>query len=158
MRDTPDDLREKTMMKITILAVLAILLSQFTASVHADDAGVNKETTAIEKAALAVVAKRIDGYNNHDVDAYLAAHDEDLEIYEYPDKSIGRGRSHLENIFGPMLEQGIGEIIVQHQAAVGNTVVSEEYVGFGGPELQHIVAIYTVEDGLITAVRLVESD
>ena len=145
-------------MKNTVLTILAILLSQLPASVHADDAGVNKEPTAIEKAALAVVAKRIDGYKNHDVDAYLAAHDEDLEIYEYPTKSIGHGRSHLKKIFGPMLEQGIGTIIVKHQSAIGNTVVSEEYVGYGGPELQHIVAIYTVENGLITTVRLVESD
>ncbi len=145
-------------MKNAVLTILAMLLSQLPTSVHAEDASVSNDPTAIEKAALTVVAKRIDGYNNHDVDAYLAAHDEDLEIYEYPDKSIGHGRSHLKKIFGPMLEQGKGKIIVKHQTAIGNTVVSEEYVSFGGPDLQHIVAIYTVENGLIKTVRLVEPD
>ena len=121
------------MMRNTVLTILAVLLSQLPANVHADDAGVNTDTTASEKAVMTVVAKRIDGYNNHDVNAYLAAHDEYLEIYEYPDKSIGNGRSHLNKIFRPMLEQGIGKIIVKHQTVIGNTVVSEEYVGFGGP-------------------------
>ena len=146
------------MIKNAVLTIFAILLSQLPTSVHAEDASVSKDPTAIEKAALTIVAKRIDGYNNHDVDAYLAAHDEDLEIYEYPEKSIGHGRSHLKKIFGPMLEQGKGKIIVIHQTAIGNTVISVEYVGFGGPDLQHIVAIYTVENGLIKTVRLVESD
>lgn len=94
-------------MKNSVLTILATLLSQLSASVHANDEGVK---------------------------------------YEYPDKSIGHGRSHLKNIFGPLLEQGIDKIIVKHQTVIGNTVVSEENIGYGGPELQHIVAIYTVEN------------
>ena len=145
-------------MKNTVFTIFAILLAQLPISAHAADSVVTKDATEIEKAALAVVAKRIDGYNNHNVDDYLAAHDEELVIFEYPDTTIGHGRSHLKRIFGPLLDQGIGNIIVKHQTAIGNTVVSEEYVGYGGPGLQHIVAIYTVENGLITTVRLVESD
>ena len=104
------------------------------------------------------MARRIDGYNDHDVAKYLAAHHENVQIYEYPDKHIGSGRSHLERLFGPLLSQGIGHVNVVHQAVVGNTVVSEEHVSYGGPGAQHIVAIYTVSEGLITAVRLVEAD
>lgn len=145
------------MMKNAVLTISALLLSLLQPIAHADNTNSAEGMTALEKEALAVVAKRIDGYNNHKLADYLAAHHEDLEIYEYPDKPVGRGRSHLEMIFGPLLEQGIGKIVVKHQTAIANTVVSEEYVGYGGPGLQHIVVIYTVEDGLITTVRLVES-
>ncbi len=141
-----------------IIAILALLFLQSSFFARADDAMVDEEMTEIEKTALMVVAKRIDGYNNHDVTAYLAAHDEDVEIFEYPNKAIGNGRSHLEKIFGPQLEQGKGKVVVANQTAIGNTVVSEEYVGFGGPALQHMVAIYTVENNLIKTVRLIESD
>ncbi|MFK7831271.1 MAG: nuclear transport factor 2 family protein [Congregibacter sp.] len=143
------------MMKQALLSASIVLLTSSAVLLHAD---VNADVTAVEEAALAAVAQRIDGYNQHNVDAYLAAHDVDLEIYEYPDKSIGKGRAHLKKIFGPMLEKGVGRIVVNYQTAVGNKVVSDEHVSYGGPGLQHIVAIYTVEDGLIVSVRLVESD
>lgn len=110
-----------------------------------------------ERNALAAVARRIDGYNEHDLAAYLSAHHEDVQIYEYPDKLIGRGRVHIERIFGPLLEQGLGHITVKHQTVVANTVISEEYVSFGGPGVQHIVVLYTIADGLIESFRLVEA-
>ena len=105
---------------------------------------------------LAVVAKRIDGFNNHDLDAYLAAHHEDVLIFEYPDIAIGKGRSHLKRIFGPLFDQKIGSIEVQHQVAIADVVVSEEFVNYGGDVSLHIVAIYSVENGMISSFRLVE--
>lgn len=126
------------------------------AVLHAEELTSKAGLTAIEKNALAAVARRIDGYNRHDLAAYLAAHALNLEIYEYPNTSIGTGRSHLKKIFGPLLEQGIGHVVVNYQTAVGNRVVSDEHVSYGGPGLQHIVAIYTVENGMIASVRLVE--
>ena len=106
---------------------------------------------------LSVVARRIDGMNSHNLEAYLTAHHQDVRIFEYPGIAIGNGRSHLRRIFGPLLEQGIGSIEVLYQVAIANTVISVELVNYGGDEMQHIVAIYSVEDGLISSIQLIES-
>lgn len=139
-----------------IASTLLILLPACNRGVDGDVAD-DKTRTPNEPAALAAVAKRIEGFNNHNLDAYLAAHQEDVQIYEYLNIEIGSGRSHLKKIFGPFLEQGIGEIRVEHQVAIGNIVISDEYVSYGGSDVQHLVAIYNVERGLITSIRLVES-
>lgn len=137
---------------ITVVFLLIPAVGQAGETVAED-----KANTPTERAALAAVAKRIDGFNSYNLAAYLAAHQENVRIYEYPDKAIGDGRSHLKRIFGPLLEQGIGRIDVQKQVAIANTVVSEENISYGGDEVRHIVAIYTVHDGLISSYRLIES-
>lgn len=140
------------------LTATTLLLLLLVMDGRTEDKDVGDRTnTAVERAALAAVARRIDSYNRHDVEAYLAAHHEKVQIYEYPDKVAGRGRSHLRRIFAPLLERGIGSVRVRNQTVIANTVISEEYVAYGGNGEQHVVALYTVEDDLITSYRLIES-
>ncbi len=109
------------------------------------------------KSVLAPVTKRIQSFNDHDLESYLAAHEENVQIFEFPDRPIGVGRSHLRRIFGPLMEQGIGSIKVIHQVSIDNRVVSEEQLSYGGGDSESIVAIYTINRGLITSIYLVES-
>ena len=102
------------------------------------------------------VKKRIHAFNNHDLNGYLAAHHENVKIYEFPDRSVGVGHAHLKRIFGYLLERGIGKIEVRYQVTIDNKVISEEHISFGAKDAETIVAIYTVEDNLITSVYLVE--
>ena len=105
--------------------------------------------------ALDAVKRRIDAFNKHDLDSYLNAHHENVRIYEYPEELIGEGRSHLRRIFGPLLEEGIGSIDVVYQAVVDRTVVSEEILNYGEAPI-HIVVVYTVENNVISGLRLIE--
>lgn len=113
--------------------------------------GVAGET---EQAALAAVARRIDGFNAHDLDAYVAAHAEDVGIYVYPDRRLASERDHLARVFGPQLA---GSIDVREQWAVGPVVASDEQLTDGGVT-EHIIGIYTVDNGLISEVRLIEEE
>lgn len=102
-----------------------------------------------------VVAQRIDAFNNHDIDAYLSAHAEDVRIYEYPDRLIGNGRSHLQRIFGPQFAHGIGSVIVNDQQVIADYVVSNESLTLGS-NTEHLIVIYTIIDGKIAELRLIE--
>ena len=111
----------------------------------------------VELDALNVIAVRIAAYNAHTIDAFLAAHSEQVEIYVYPDKRIGVGHDHLTFIFESQFERGAGLIQVKEQFALGNRVVSHEIVTVEA-KTEYLVAIYTVEDGVITSYRLIEVD
>lgn len=141
---------------IFLLAGLTVMHGS-TAFSQQPAAGDKFSLTAVEQRALAVVARRIDAYNAHDIETFLLAHAEDVQIIEYPDKRIGTGRSHLEWIFGPQFEQGLGSIEILYQTAIGNTIISHERISIGD-DIETLVAIYTVENSVIVAVRLIEME
>lgn len=111
-----------------------------------------------EKAVLEPVTKRIQSFNEHNLDSYLAAHKENVRIFEFPDKAIGVGRSHLKRIFGPLFERGVGSVEVVHQVVIDNRVISEELLSFGSGPSETVVAVYTIDHGLISSIYLVESE
>ena len=135
-----------------------LILVFLVASLNMAAAGVYAEPSNPEKSnALDVVALRIAAYNSHDIDSFLAAHAEQVQIYEYPDKKIGEGRAHLRRIFEPQFAEGLGSVDVKGQFVVGNNVASHEVVTVDG-RIENLVIIYTVENGEITSYRLLESD
>jgi hypothetical protein len=111
--------------------------------------------TSIEFEALSVIARRTNAYNDHDIEAFLATYDENVRIYEYPDKLLGEGTERMRRIFGPQFAENDGLIIVHAAHGLENTVVSDETVSFYGNS-EHNIGIYTVRDGLIVEVRLIE--
>lgn len=111
--------------------------------------------TPYEQTALDVVQRRTAAYNAHDIDAFIATYSENVRIYEYPDTFLGEGTQRLRDIFGPQFAQNDGSIIVHRQDVLEQTVVSNETVTFYGTT-EHNIGIYTVIDGLITEVRLIE--
>jgi putative hydrolase of HD superfamily len=113
------------------------------------------QPVATEEGARMAVARRIDAFNAHDIDAYVAAHAENLGIYEYPDRQLASQREHLRRIFGPGLERGEGSVDVLGQWVLGNVVVSEEILKRPG-RTEHLIILYTVENGLIAEYRLIE--
>jgi hypothetical protein len=117
------------MWKIIFRAWIVLVTALISGPMAIADQNEADAATAIsvqEQAALEVVARRIAAYNTHDIDAYLAAHAELVQIFEYPDDRIGEGRNHLKRIFGPQFARGAGRIEVRGQLVLGNTVVSRE--------------------------------
>lgn len=133
------------------LTIYAAAYAQQSAS-HPD-----VDLTENERNALAVVARRIDAYDAHDIEAFLLAHAEDVQIVGFPERKIGEGRSHLEWIFGPQFERGLGAIEVLSQSVIDHTVVSHERIRIG-EKVERLVAIYTIENDVIASVLLIERD
>lgn len=110
-----------------------------------------------EVAVLNVVALRIAAYNAHNIESFVTAHAENVQIYEFPEKKVGEGRAHLKRIFEPQFARGAGLIQVKGQFVIGDKVVSQELVTVDNVS-ERIIAIYTVENGVIHSVRLIESE
>ena len=104
-----------------------------------------------------IVQQQLNAYNLHDIDGFLETYSDDVELFEFPNKSIGKGKEQMRKEYGEMFKQvpslhcQITERIVQ-----GNTIIDHESVtGFGNKPLKAI-AIYVVEKGKIVKVYFVQ--
>ena len=140
----------------TIAVLLFVIATSSDAAAQSSESEVVVSPNSEEQKALDIVAQRISGYNSHDIEVFLAAHAEQVQIYEFPERKIGVGRAHLKRIFAPQFELGKGHVEVLGQFAIGNRVVSHEYITVDRIA-ERLVIVYTVEQGVITSFRLIES-
>ena len=103
---------------------------------------------------LAVVNKRMDAYNKHDLKLFLATYAENVEVYTYPTTSLAKGKEHLKSIFEPMFKEGAVKVNIHTQLENDSYVINHETVEYLGKKTKYI-SIYKVDNNLITEVRFV---
>lgn len=108
-------------------------------------------------AAEQVVQRQLDAYNSHDIDAFAATYAEDVAIYAHPGRLMAQGKSALRAAYGPLLQQLRPIARVVHRTVMGDQVTDVETITAGGREHCCAVAVYKVENGLITRVDLIAS-
>lgn len=106
----------------------------------------------------AAVDNRIGSYNRHDLEGFLQAHAENVEIYSYPQRLLGTGRAHLRNVLAGRFNDRAVQVEVLSQIVFDRFVVSDEVIHETGSDTQieHYVAIYEVMDDQIVSLRLIE--
>ncbi len=102
---------------------------------------------------LELVNLRMRHYNERQVEAMLALYDEEIAVYTYPDRLLGKGKAHLREVLVDTLKDS-SAVTLSHQIAAGSHVVSEETVTYKGKE-RHYISIYEVKDELIRSVRFI---
>jgi hypothetical protein len=140
----------------TIATLLFVVITSSFAAAQPNESDSIVSRNSEEQEAIRIVGQRIAGYNSHDIAVFLAAHAEQVQIYEFPERKIGVGRAHLKLIFAPQFELGKGHVEVLGQYAIGNRVVSRENITVD-QMVERLVTVYTVEKGVITSFRLIES-
>lgn len=109
---------------------------------------------ALNSTPLDVVNRRMSAYNQHDLRAFLETYSDEVEIFTYPDKSLGKGKKHVRKIFEPMFQEGVVHVEIHHQITKDSYVVNHETVTYGDSKTEY-VSIYEVRNGLIESVRFV---
>ena len=104
-----------------------------------------------------VVNARMDAYNAHDLDAFIALYSDDIEIFTYPDVSLGGGLDHLRGLFEPLFKSGSCSVEIVDQIVMGDHVISDERVTIDEITKRY-VSIYGVVGELISTVRFVRDD
>lgn len=111
-------------------------------------------TVDTSRTPLEVVNDRMDAYNRHDIDSFMECYDDRIEIFTYPNKSLGKGKKHIRGIFAPMFKEAVVQVEIHHQIAKDGYVVNHETVR-NGDDMTEYISIYEVRDGLIWSVRFV---
>ena len=102
-----------------------------------------------------VVERVLEALNAHDIDAFVACYAPDATIEDGYDRVAASGHDELRERYGPTFEQ-FPELRVTaiSRIDVGEFVVQEEEATGRGDAERH-VAVYLIEDGLITRERLI---
>lgn len=140
----------KSFYLFAVLTVVPIFAFGQVASSSSDSTQPNSKTETPSE----VVNKRMDAYNRHDIDSFMACYDDEIEILTYSGKSLGKGKKHIRRIFEPMFEEGVVQVEIHYQIEKDSYVVNHETVT-NGDDATEYVSIYEVRDGLITSVRFV---
>lgn len=130
-------------MKLARVVLFAVLIFAFPAF-----------SADTKTSPLAVVNKRMDAYNKHDLKSFLATYADNVEIYTYPTTSLAKGKEHLTSIFEPMFKEGAMHVTIHTQLENDSYVINHETVEYLGKKTKYL-SIYKVENNLITEVRFV---
>lgn len=107
-----------------------------------------------ERSPLETVNLRMDLYNQHDFEGFIALYAPDIKVYTYPDKLLGDDLENIASIFKPKFEAKSLSIEILNQMENGKHVINHEIVTENGKQTKY-VSIYEVENGLIQSVRFV---
>jgi hypothetical protein len=115
-------------------------------------------TDTIKKdSPLDLVERQLKAYNARNVDAFLEPYADDVELYEFPDKLISKGkdamRKDYEGMFKniPSLHCDIVGRIVQ-----GNIIIDKESISGMGKNKFEATAIYHIEKNKIKKVYFIQ--
>jgi hypothetical protein len=128
-------------MQIRILLILSVVLLPLLANAQES-----------EQTPLNVVNRRTKAMSDHNFPAFMSTYADNVEIFVYPDKPLGKGKEHIRNLFAPMFERGDIEVEVSQQLVSDSFVVSASITSFSDKS-ETTVAIYEVRNGLIQSVR-----
>lgn len=115
-----------------------------------------KENLANFSKLSAIVQKQLDAYNSKDVNAFMAAFSKDIKLYNYPNELLSEGQDQMRKDYiswfqrTPDLKASVNKRIV-----IGSKVIDEEQITANG-KVFNTVAIYEVENGLITKVTFMQ--
>lgn len=98
--------------------------------------------------------RQLNAYNARDIDAFLEPYADDVELYDMPDKLLGKGKDAMRKMYGNYFAKTPAlHCEVPNRIVVNNTVIDQELgTNVVGQKPTAAVAIYKVENGKIKKV------
>ena len=109
---------------------------------------------AQDNLALTLVEQQTNAYNKRSINTFLEAYSKDIEIYNYPNERLVRGKKNLKTQYEQIFKQYDQlRITVYKRAVLGNTIINWEMTtGFPDHGITELIAIYKIKDGKIRKV------
>ncbi len=148
--------RSITKLKCSLVGIGALLMLLLAGcqSPVTESGGGEESSVGEGRSPLETVNLRMQAYNDHDLDVFLSTYAEDVEIFTYPDRSLGKGKKRIKNLFEEMFQEASLRVDIHHQIAKDSYVINHETV-VSGDETTEYVSIYEVRKGRIQSVRFV---
>ncbi|NRD23962.1 nuclear transport factor 2 family protein [Winogradskyella litoriviva] len=110
------------------------------------------ETSDIE----AIIQRNLDAYNARNIDAFMKDYADDVKLYVYPNTLQTEGKEAMRKSYNDWFNR-VPDLraFIKKRIVIGNKVIDEEQVTANG-KIFNAVAIYEVEDGLITKVTFIQ--
>ena len=97
---------------------------------------------------------QLDAYNKQDIEGFLSWYSDDVEVYNFPDELLYKGKDKMRGRYSNAWKQNPGQrVVVTDRLISGNTVIDREHVtGRANGIENYVIAVYKVDKGLITRV------
>ncbi len=106
--------------------------------------------------AESIVNEQLKAYNNKDLDAFMGAFSEDVELFTFPNKLDIKGHVQLRKSYSSLFEKTPDlHCDIKNRIVIGNKVIDEEYITANGSKFS-AVAIYEVKNGKISKVTFLQ--
>lgn len=116
-----------------------------------------KPDTLIKETGLALVQRQLNAYNARNVEAFLEPYSDDVELYNFPDKLISKGKESMRKGYDDLFKK-VPELHceIKARSIQGSYIIDKESVtGFGNRKLE-ATAIYYISSGKIQKVYFIE--
>lgn len=111
-----------------------------------------KADTLIRETPEMLVQRQLNAYNARNLDAFLATYSDNVELYNFPDSAMGKGKEMMKAIYGNMFKNvKYLHCEIVDRIKLNNTIIDHERVKFDDRVVE-AVAIYEVKDGKIVKV------
>ena len=108
-----------------------------------------------EVSAAYYVQNQLDAYNARDIEAFAAVFSEDVELYNFPDSPLAKGKEALIETYKGFFENTKDlKSTIENRKVFGNTVVDVESILANG-KTYNIIAIYEVRNGKIAKATFI---
>ena len=112
--------------------------------------------TIVEETPAALAQRQLNGYNFRNIDAFLEPYADDVEVYMYPEKLLGKGKETMRKNYAEMFANTPNlHCELLSRTVQGNVVIDKERVQFRDKIIE-AVAIYHIENNKIKKVYFVE--
>ena len=115
-----------------------------------------KADTLLKETPEMTVQRQLNAYNARSLEAFLDTYADDVELYNFPDKLMAKGKESLRTTYGDMFRNlNYLHCKIEKRIVLGNKIIDHERVKFNDQTVQ-AVAIYEVENGKIVRVTFLE--
>ncbi|MCB0399377.1 MAG: nuclear transport factor 2 family protein [Winogradskyella sp.] len=103
-----------------------------------------------------IVNEQLEAYNKRDIDEFSKTYAKDVKLYEFPENITSNGIEELEKRY-QVIFQKVPDLNaeIMNRIVLGNKVIDKEKATING-KTYYAIAIYEVEDGLITKVTFIQ--
>ncbi len=116
----------------------------------------NRLAFVAEESPVVIVQKQLDAYNARDIDAFMDTYSNNIELYNFPNKSTRKGKEAMREGYAGFFENTPDlHCEIKNRIVIGNKVIDEEYITANGKSFS-AVAIYEVENGKIAKVTFLQ--
>jgi imidazolonepropionase-like amidohydrolase len=114
-----------------------------------------KADTLVKESPEAVVQRQLNAYNARDIDAFLDTYAEDVEICNFPNQPLMKGKVEMRNGYANFFKNTPNLYCdIVNRIVMGNKIIDQEKVRAGNQTFR-AAAIYEVVDGKIKRVTFV---
>lgn len=107
--------------------------------------------TLLAETPYALVQRQLNAYNGHNLEAFLEPYADDVEIYNFPDTLVMKGKDEMRKAYQFVTQTPDLHCEIRGRIIQGNTVIDHERVRFG-KNVAEAIAIYKIENGKIKKV------